>query len=57
MARRHEFIVPAADGQRLAWLHANGEVLADTEAAGEGEPARRLSVKLTARDFGRYARL
>ena len=56
-ARRHEFIVPAADGQRLAWLHANGEVLADTEAAGEGEPARRLSVKLTARDFGRYARL
>ena len=56
-ARRHEFIVPAADGQRLAWLHANGEVLADTEAAVEGEPARRLSVKLTARDFGRYARL
>ncbi|MET0180710.1 MAG: GTPase HflX [Novosphingobium sp.] len=56
-ARRHDFVIPAADGQRLAWLHANGEVLADEPAAGEGPPQRRVSVRLTPRDFGRYAQL
>jgi GTP-binding protein HflX len=57
-ARRHDFVVPAADGQRLAWLHANGEVLADEPCGEEGAaPQRRLSVRLTARDFGRYSQL
>jgi GTP-binding protein HflX len=57
-AKLHEFVVPAADGQRLAWLHAHGEVLEDSEA-GEGEtgPERRLTVRLTARELGRYVRL
>ena len=56
-ARRYELSVPAGDGQRLAWLHANGDVLSDEEAGGEGEPMRRVAVRLTARDFGRYAGL
>ncbi|MCA1662402.1 MAG: GTPase HflX [Novosphingobium sp.] len=57
-ARRHEFTLSAGDGQRLAWLYANGEVLADEAAdAAEDGPTRKLSVRLTARDFGRYARL
>ena len=56
-ARRHELTVPAGDGQRLAWLYANGEVLLDEEASDAGEPARHLAVRLTARDFGRYSQL
>ena len=56
-ARKHQLVVPASDGQRLAWLYANGEVLADEAADEDSEPARRLTVRLTARDFGRYARL
>ena len=56
-ARRYELSVSAGDGQRLAWLYANGEVLSDEEAEGDGEPMRRVAVRLTARDFGRYAGL
>jgi GTP-binding protein HflX len=56
-ARRYELVVPAADGQRIAWLRANGEVLSEHEAEDEQGPARRIAVRLTARDWGRYARL
>ena len=56
-ARRHELTVAAADGQRLAWLYAHGEVLSDEQAPGEGEPARHLAVRLSPRDFGRYSQL
>lgn len=57
-ARRHSFVIPLSDGQRLAWLHAHGEVLAEEEA-GEDErgPLRRLEVRLDPRELGRFARL
>jgi len=57
-ARRHSFVIPLSDGQRLAWLHAHGEVLAEEEA-GEDErgPLRRLEVRLDPRELGRFTRL
>jgi GTP-binding protein HflX len=57
-AKVHEFAIPASDGQRLAWLHAHGDVLTDEEAieATTG-PVRRLHVRLTPRELGRYMRL
>ena len=57
-ARLHSFVLPASDGQRLAWLHAHGEVVEDTEA-GEDErgPLRRLQVRLEPRELGRFTRL
>lgn len=57
-ARPHEFVVPVGDGQRIAWLHAHGEVVAD-EDGGEDErgPLRRLTVRLEPRDLGRFVRL
>ncbi|PLK27751.1 GTPase HflX [Novosphingobium sp. TH158] len=57
-ARLHLFTIPASDGQRIAWLHSHGEVVGD-EDGGEGEegPLRRLSVRLTPRELGRYSRL
>jgi GTPase len=57
-AKLHSFVVPAADGQKIAWLHAHGEVETD-EDAGEGAmgPLRRLKVWLTPRELGRFSRL
>jgi GTP-binding protein HflX len=58
-ARELEFVLPAGDGQRIAWLHAHGEVLADgdVEASGGADPERRLRVRLTPRELGRFSRL
>jgi len=57
-AQLHTFVVPASDGQRLAWLNAHGEVV-ENEGAGEDErgPLRRLKVRLEPRELGRYSRL
>jgi GTP-binding protein HflX len=57
-ARVHRITVAASDGQRIAWLHAHGQVL-DEREAGEGDagPLRRLDVRLTDKEFGRYAAL
>jgi GTPase len=57
-ARLHQFLIPAADGQRIAWLHAHGEVIEDGDGGdSEQGPLRRLAVRLTPRELGRYARL
>ncbi|MFC0203087.1 GTPase HflX [Novosphingobium soli] len=57
-ARLYSFVVPAADGQRLAFLHARGEVVAE-EDAGEGPdgPQLRLQVRLSERERGRFGAL
>jgi len=57
-ARRHSITLPASDGQRIAWLHSHGEVLAEEEA-GEGVqgPLRRIEVRLTDKEFGRFEAL
>jgi GTP-binding protein HflX len=57
-AKLHSFVIPAADGQKIAWLHAHGEVEADQDG-GEGDdgPLRRLKVRLTPRELGRFTRL
>lgn len=54
-ARTYELELAAGDGRRLAWLHQHGNVLAD-EAKGE-TGKRRLVVKLSEKDFGRYQSL
>lgn len=54
-ARTYELELAAGDGRRLAWLHQHGNVLAD-EAKGETDK-RRLVVKLSEKDFGRYQSL
>jgi GTP-binding protein HflX len=58
-AREHHLTLPAADGQRIAWLHAHGEVLSDEEAepGADGGPQRFIRVRLAAREWGRYNRI
>ncbi|WP_305096009.1 GTPase HflX [Croceibacterium aestuarii] len=57
-AKVHSITLPAGDGARIAWLHAHGEVLDEVEA-GEGErgPLRRLDVRLSKKDLGRFETL
>ncbi len=57
-AREYTFTMPAGDGQRLAWLHARGEVIAEQAASGEGEdPHVTVRVRLSPREVGRFQRL
>lgn len=57
-AQVYSFLLPAGEGQKRAWLHAHGEVLAEDEA-GEGDhgPLLRVQVRLSPREMGRYSRL
>ena len=57
-ARLHSFEIPASDGARIAWLHAHGQVIDEVEAgAGEDGPLRRIDVRLTEKELGRFASL
>ena len=57
-AQVHEFILPAADGQRLAWLHARGDVLEEAPAGDSPDgPNLRVTVRLSGRELGRFAAL
>ena len=57
-AQVHSFLIPMLDGQRIAWLHAHGDVLLE-EDAGEGDhgPQWRLDVRITPRELGRFRSL
>ena len=53
-----DLVIPLGDGQRIAWLHANGEVLSEEQAEdASGGPALKIRTRLAPRDLGRYARL
>lgn len=57
-AKTHVFVLPVSDGQRLAWLHAHGEVLSDNDGGEDDRgPLRRLEVRLDPRELGRFTRL
>ena len=57
-ARIHRLTVPASDGARIAWLHAHGQVIDESDAGhGDEGPLRRIDVRLTEKEFGRYITL
>lgn len=49
-----EYVIPAGDGRRLAWLHAHGEVLDEQDG---GDAGRRVRVRLNAKEQGQYESL
>ena len=57
-AEVHRIVLPSSDGQRLAWLHAHGEVLGQ-EPAGQGSdgPMVEVEVRLDPREMGRFESL
>jgi GTP-binding protein HflX len=57
-AHVHEFVIPASEGRRIAWLHAHGEVLEEAEAgAGADGPMRMLTVRLNPKELGQFETL
>ena len=61
-ARRYAITLSAADGSRIAWLHAHGEVYDDSpaendEALLQSGPWRRIEVRLTDKELGRFEAL
>jgi GTP-binding protein HflX len=57
-ARVQEFVFPASEGRKIAWLHAHGEVLEEDEAgAGPDGPLRRLVVRLNPKELGQFETL
>jgi GTP-binding protein HflX len=57
-ARLHTFVLPLSEGQRIAWLHANGEVLNEEDGGSdERGPLTRIEVRLDPRELGRFSRL
>lgn len=57
-ARVHEFVLPASAGRRIAWLHAHGEVLEESDAGtGADGPLRRLAVRLNPKELGQFEAL
>ncbi len=57
-AALHQVFLPAGDGARIAWLYAHGKVVSDADGGeGEGGPLRRIAVRLTGKDWGRFAAL
>jgi GTP-binding protein HflX len=57
-AHVHEFLLPASEGRRIAWLHAHGEVLEEAEAgSGPSGPLRRLAVRLNPKELGQFESL
>lgn len=57
-SRIYEITLPVGEGQKLAWLHAHGQVMSEKDA-GEGEngPLREFEVRLSPKEFGRFAQL
>ena len=47
--------LPASDGARLAWLHAHGDVVEDSDAGtGDDGPLRDVTVRLSEKNLGRF---
>lgn len=56
-AKVHEIVLPAEEGQKIAWLHAHGQVLGDHAEEGETGPQHRFKVRLTPKELGRFESL
>ena len=56
-AQMLELTIPLSDGQRLAWLHAHGEIIEETQLNSDEAPAMRIKVRLTPRELGRFTAL
>ncbi len=54
----HEIDLSASEGRKIAWLHAHGEVLDESDAASdENGPRRKLTVRLNPKEYGQFATL
>ncbi len=57
-SKLYSITLPAGEGQKVAWLHAHGQVVSQNDA-GEGEsgPLIAYEVRLSPKEYGRFASL
>jgi len=66
----YRIVLPASEGQKLAWLHAHGQVMSEEDVApadrkdgeqdvmpGVDGPMRAFEVRLSPKEFGRFSNL
>ena len=54
----YEILLPASEGQKLAWLHAHGQILSEKDVGQNGNgPLRAFEVRLSPKEFGRFSSL
>jgi len=57
-SKLYEIVLPAGEGQKLAWLHAHGQIMSEKDAGqDEHGPLRAFAVRLSPKEFGRFASL
>ncbi len=57
-AKLYEVVLSASDGQKLAWLHAHGQIISETDAGvGNTGPLRAIQVRLSPKEYGRFESL
>ncbi len=57
-SKLYEIVLPASEGQKLAWLHAHGQVMSEQDAGEDDHgPLRAFEVRLSPKEFGRFASL
>jgi GTP-binding protein HflX len=57
-AQEATFVIPVRDGRRIAWLHAHGDVLTESDGGdGADGPTRRLTVRLNPKELGQFSTL
>ena len=57
-SKLYEIVLPAGEGQKLAWLHAHGQIMSEKDAGqGDNGPLRSFKVRLSPKEYGRFASL
>jgi len=56
-SKLYTFVIPTKEGQRIAFLHARGEVVTEELQDDAEQPAVRIVVRLSERELGRFTAL
>ncbi len=57
-SKLYEIVLPVGEGQKLAWLHAHGQIMSEKDAGQDANgPLRAFEVRLSPKEFGRFASL
>jgi GTP-binding protein HflX len=57
-SKLYEIVLPVGEGQKLAWLHAHGQIMSERDVGQDANgPLRAFEVRLSPKEFGRFASL
>ena len=56
-ARIYDLVLPMSEGQKIAWLHAHGQVMEEKPTTQQDVPASAMRVRLSPKEYGQYMSL